>query len=363
MTNKIEWKQEKVSRENVNYNRIYFKYKGTEIYFLMPEDYDLNSTRIDLLHLAEILLLSPFKETDLIEKYRNTFTRNFGNNNSLSFSTGVDSTAAMLLLPSDTILAYHRRDFESLLIHDNADRFINYLKDKGKDVIVVPSNHEIIRTFHELPNGFSTDFACLAHLVLLADYLDLKSISTGMILEATYLRKGNSYRDLNNSEYFLKYNELFTKCGLHLYYPTAGLSEVLTTQLVEGSEYADYAQSCLRKLGGCNNCYKCYRKQMLRGNPISMNRETQKFISYRPPKVLTSMVYACQKARVILPELFNYMSMDLTFLERYYPKYLDLNDTGDSEIKEYLENKLKEFGIKPMTNSDITKLKKFDVRE
>jgi hypothetical protein len=339
-------------------NRISFNYKELEIYFDMPDGYKLEDTHIDLLHLAEIILLSPWDE-EIINRYKDTFTRKFGIHNSLSFSTGADSTAAMLLLPDSTLLSYHYRDFKSGLVHDNALRFINKLKEENKDVLVIPSNHELIRTLHGLPVGFSTDFACLVHLVLLADYLHLKSISTGMVLESAYLGYGDKFRMFNNIEYRNKWKQLFESCGLYLNYPTAGLSEIITTKIVQSSKYKDYAYSCLRKLDGCNNCYKCFRKNLLNGeNPI-INNETMTFISKRPPKMAVSIIYACQKNNIILEPLKEYMDMDLSFLERYYGEYLELNDNS---ISDFLKNKLKEYGIENMTSGDIIKLQQIDIQ-
>jgi len=351
MVEEIIWKQEG--------NKIYFNYNNTEIYWIMPEDYKLENTHIDLLHLAEILLLSPFEGyKHLTEKYKNTFSRKFGEKNSLSFSTGVDSTAAMLLLPNDTILSYHYRDYPSRIDHSNAMRFIKYLKSNNRDVLVIPSNHEKIRTFNGLHEGFSTDFACLVHLVLLADYLNLKSISTGMVLESAYLKFGNCYQNFNKTEYYLKFKELFEKCGLYLNYPTAGLSEIITNNIVNNSEYKDLAYSCLRAFNGCKECYKCYRKQLLNGNILPMNRETDIFISKRPPKMAVSIIYACQKSNLFLPQLEEYMDMDLNFLERYYNPYLSLNNPETSIT---LINRLNKYGIKPMSLDEENKLREINI--
>ena len=93
-------------------------------------------------------------------------------------------------------------------------------------------------------------------------------------------------------------------------------------------------------------CYKCYRKQLLNGNILPMNRETDIFISKRPPKMAVSIIYACQKSNLVLPQLEEYMDMDLNFLERYYNPYLSLNNPETSIT---LINRLNKYGIKPMS--------------
>ena len=103
----------------------------------------------------------------------------------LAFSAGVDSTAAMCLMPDRTLLFYHERSgIDSIMNHENANRFINYLiEDEGRPVIRVKSNHEISRTLDGKTPGFTTDYACAVHVILLADHYDLDSIATGMPLE------------------------------------------------------------------------------------------------------------------------------------------------------------------------------------
>ena len=77
-------------------------------------------------------------------------------------------------MPNDTILAYHRRDFDSRLNHTNADRLICKIEETlDRKVIQVSSNHEKIRVFEGQPIGFSSDYAAGVHLILLADQLDL----------------------------------------------------------------------------------------------------------------------------------------------------------------------------------------------
>ena len=89
----------------------------------------------------------------------------------------------MCLMPNNTRLLYLERNFDSMIKHENAHRFIDLLKKEGREVITIKSNHEKIRTFYNKNPGFSTDYACMAHLILVADFFDLDASGTGMPLE------------------------------------------------------------------------------------------------------------------------------------------------------------------------------------
>ena len=58
----------------------------------------------------------------------------------------------------DVILGYHRRDFPSLLRHENAEHIFRRIREvTGQDVHVIESDHELIRTRWGHQTGFSTD--------------------------------------------------------------------------------------------------------------------------------------------------------------------------------------------------------------
>ena len=83
-----------------------------------------------------------------------------------------------------------------MLSHELAELLFDKMKAiSGRDVMSIPSNHEKIRTYHQLPNGFSTEFASASHLILLADHLDLNGIAFGTPIDNTWLKKGKQYRD------------------------------------------------------------------------------------------------------------------------------------------------------------------------
>ena len=70
---------------------------------------------------------------------------------------------------------------------------INHLRE-NRDVLVVKSNHEHLRKLRGQQTGFSTSYAAGVHLVLLADFLNLRGIAFGTPIENTWLAKGVKFR-------------------------------------------------------------------------------------------------------------------------------------------------------------------------
>ena len=109
----------------------------------MPSTWSLKRTHDDLLRLAHFVLNSPF-EDGILDGW--VPTRKQGSRPGLAFSGGVDSTAAMMLMPPETALIYNERiGLKSILDHTNALRFIDELAKHGRPVLRVQSDHEGIR--------------------------------------------------------------------------------------------------------------------------------------------------------------------------------------------------------------------------
>ena len=88
--------------------RLWLRHPWGWVYWDMPNGFELSETHPALLHLALEVLLSPWvKKT----KKWSVKRRQPGKHHSLSYSGGIDSSAALLLMPDDTILAYHERNF------------------------------------------------------------------------------------------------------------------------------------------------------------------------------------------------------------------------------------------------------------
>jgi hypothetical protein len=310
---------------------VIFEAPEAKIRFTVPDTFSLKRTSPDLLWAVESVILSPWHD-----KYQKEWvpTRRPGSIPGLSFSGGVDSTAAMCLMPESSILFYMERDFESMIDHTNAKRFISHLRQSGREIIISKSNHEILRTFHSKNYGFSTDYACMAHMILLADHYDLDSAATGMPLENSYFFHGSKVREFDKSTFWKRYSPMFEFLGIPLNQPVAGCSEILNLKIVKDQGYEDFAKSCIRSnISGetCNECWKCFRKNIFSHLPWKMSPEISKFLKKRPLKQGIATLYALQmisKSKENLPiqadDLSEILDEDLAFLLEYWPPSVKL---------------------------------------
>jgi hypothetical protein len=304
----------------------------------MPEDYVFEEAHPDLFKLAEFVLLSPF-EKNILDGW--IPSRQPGFRPGLAFSGGVDSTAAMALLPEQTLLLYHERTgFESILDHSNALRFFEHLRvEKNRPVVTVLSNHELVRTLSGKSPGFATDYACAVHVILLADHFGLDSIATGMPLENAFLWHGQGFREFEETWFWKRNAPLFESVGLQILQPVMGCSEIINRRIVEASGFGSFAQSCLRAQAGesCGECWKCFRKNSILGEPIRMSREIETFLSEDRLKMAAGTIYSIQKMEgsqmynrmynQIMrdhPHLQEVIHADVSFLEEHYEPALNL---------------------------------------
>jgi len=346
----FKWRQEGT--------RVVVGYPKGEIFFEMPEEFKLENIHPDLIMLANYCLFSTYYPVPI---YEHVFTRNPGKKIGLAFSGGVDSTAAMLLLPEDIELVYHQRQGFPVtgMRQDNALYMFENMKKK---VWKIKSDQEIIGEREETgKRGFSTDYCAGVAIILMADMLDLGYFATGQMMESTHLRRGYKFRDFEKTKFWLTFEPLFKEAGLTLLGPVFSCSEVITNKIVEQSEYKDLAQSCVRGFAGqgCNACYKCFRKNLIRGKKIpTRSYEINHILTSRPLKQAASLIYAMNKFKSEILELDEYKGMELKFVERYYPPALELIP---EEIKIGVKEKLEEFGIEPMTSAEINEMGIFDI--
>ena len=293
----INWSAEQM---DANYSqegsRVWFRYPEVYVFWDMPSDYDLQSTHPALLCLTAEVLLSPWISSS---KGPLPKGRTLGERASLSFSAGTDSTAAAAVMGDSTLLGYHRRSFDSMLDHRNAERLINHLNSTGeREVLSISSNHELIRTNHGKPVGFSTDFACASHLLLLADHFDLGAIGFGMPIDNTYLWKGRKFRNFPTTHYYQYWTKRFAEAGLDLLFPIASISEAGALMIVKQTSWLEHLNSCMRGDGinGCGRCWKCFHKNGPLGRPFDLkSQEIQTYLNKRPMPTATHALWALQK--------------------------------------------------------------------
>jgi hypothetical protein len=303
-------------------SRLWMAHPHGNTFWDMPKEFSLDSTHPNLLILTAEILLYPWEKST-----RKPFetTRNLGSMPALAFSAGTDSTAAALVMPEHTILGYHRRNFESILDHRNADRLLKHMKlERGKTVIEIPSNHELIRTYHFKPTGFSSDFANATHLILLADHYDIGGLAFGMPLDNTWLSKGRQFREFTETSYYKYWTERFLKAGIELFLPIAGLSEAGAMKICQNEEILPYLNSCLRGDGekGCGRCWKCFLKNGPLGRPFEIkSREIQTFLHRTPLPTTTHALWALQQLNLQpeIPALAPLLKSELSWWTSYYP--------------------------------------------
>ena len=327
-------------------SRVWMRHPHGYTYWDMPDPYSINETHPDLLRLtAEILLYPwfPSMRTDF-EK-----TRVKGSQISLSFSAGIDSTAAMLVMPESTLLGYHRRSFDTILDHRNAERLLLHLQHEGRQIIDVPSNHELIRTYHDKQIGFSSDFAASTHLILLADFHDIGALGFGTPIDNTYLSKGRKYRNFVETNYFNYWTERFADAGIDLLFPIASISEGGALEIVRSSNISSLVNSCLRGDGisGCGKCWKCFHKNGPLGRSFDItSREIQIFLRKSPMPTTTHVLWALQTMGLEdkTPHLVELLTNDYSWWVGFYPPALELLQPN---YREFISNSIKQV-LEPM---------------
>lgn len=258
--------------------------------FKMPSGYTWTNTHPDLIALASLIAFYPWIGRELITTFPVSSgfaetvlakTKITVPNSSddvlkrvtdhkahpgLSFSAGVDSMAALALMPEDTVPVFSLRSpppngAGSLYKADVALHAISEMANAGKTVHVVESDHEWLRD----PVGFTVDPAPAVPLILLADKLNLDAITFGTIAESAYMTGKGKWVEYMDRIVYTRWRDLFQAVGLASYNATAGVSEIGTSTIVQSSRFGYLAQSCIRGIPGhpCRACVKCFRKSLI----------------------------------------------------------------------------------------------------
>jgi hypothetical protein len=257
----------------------------------VPNGWKIDSTHPDVLALCAILLVYPFTKERIQLPFgvSKAFAENFeaitkkkispvnaqlstrkplhNSKPALAYSGGVDSTAALALMPSNTILffldrvSFQNPNSKSLYNSEAAHYACNHIRKTGRKVYKVKTDLEYIRK----PVGFPTDFSNSIPALLMADRLGLDSIAFGTVLESAYRVGHNKYMNYPDRSHYKLWGSLFALVGMPLYLPVSGISEVATTIIVNKSPYKNIAQSCIRGQASkpCLKCVKCFRKTLV----------------------------------------------------------------------------------------------------
>lgn len=249
---------------------------------------DLRSVHNDHLALIVLLAAHPFaigtlsiplhvskqfeEATEIFSRYRPEFldtsekpyTPKSDGKPGLAFSGGMDSTAALALMPSNTVPVFldrPRRANKTLYNKSAAKATLAFLEAKGVPNIAISTDVEFIRN----PVGFPTDLATGIPVIALASHFQFDSVGFGTVMESAYRIGHKKSRNYLESPHYKVWAPLFEAAGLPLFLPVAGVSEVGTTTIVHRSSYRGMARSCIRGdwPQTCNNCWKCFRKKLI----------------------------------------------------------------------------------------------------
>ncbi|MBP51979.1 MAG: hypothetical protein CMI27_02420 [Opitutae bacterium] len=271
----------------------------------------------------------------------------------LAFSGGVDSTAALAVMPPTTAPVFMDRPTgkKSLYNKDAVIQSCLQVQRLGYDMRLIQCDLEYVRD----PVGFPVDVANSVPAVLMADYLKLDCIGFGTIMESTYGTGHRLFRDYPNGTHYTYWGGLFKAAGLPFILPVAGISEVGTSIIVSQAPLGMVAQSCMRGVWKkpCLNCWKCFRKQLLDNailknqveaqylDELFNNKEASRFLGRVPIKHENVLAWSTHRLNSehqlysLLKERVQGHKEKLEWLEKWYSPSIDL-------IPEKYQEKIKE---------------------
>lgn len=332
----------------------------------LPEGWKLEAVHPDHLALVALLVAHPFTVTRLelpfgvtaafaeaqsasgryvigpVDPHLTPWTASKEGRPGLAFSGGADSTAALSLMPSNTVPVFLDRPIvgRSLYRKDAALHSCARLRRMGYDVRTVSCDLEYMRE----PVGFPIDLANAIPAILLASHLDLDSIAFGMIMETAYRTGHVAFRDYATSSHFRLWGGLFSAAGIPLNLVTAGVSEIGTLMIALNTEVGGLAQSCIRgsRRRPCRNCWKCFRKvllqHVLQGDKLTSHllkemfaiREAKKYLADFPIKhenvltYITSRYEGGDEVMQLLRRRVRGDRLPTTWMEGWYEPSVDL---------------------------------------
>ena len=208
----------------------------------------------------------------------------------LAFSGGCDSSAALCIMPPETVPVFLERPMSesSSYNSDAALMSCELVRDLGFHLEIVESNFEYLRN----PIGFPSDLAHASVLLLLADIMSLDSVNFGTVLESSYGIGHENFRDYGNGSHWRFFSTLFDIVGIELSLPVCGISEVGTAIICKKSPMGYISQSCIRGNWSepCLKCWKCFRKQLLScGLGYDKFQESQFLTGLSTPDVVATL--------------------------------------------------------------------------
>jgi len=293
-------------------------------------------------------------------------TEGVGPKKLLSFSGGRDSVCTKTLLP-ESICVFLKRQ-------TGGDEY-----DSNQLEVVKETNaYTVLTNFHDLRalygkglHGFNHTHGYAALLIPFLSALGANEIMFGAPLEDIgFHRLPNKISTFGRHSFTENGFDIcamlwMRRAGIEVSFPIAGISEVLTTRIVEQGKYKGLASSCHIETGkkDCGQCEKCYRKLPLLGREQELSHQAfiagEHRVNDKPMKMVFSLVYST----ALLPPSrrsrrmneLSYWKVD--FAERMDPwhiKFFNPEDTAKATI-----SALNELGIQPMSATDQHNLNQF----
>jgi hypothetical protein len=182
---------------------------------------------------------------------------------SLSFSAGVDSTAASVILPENTVhLMNVRQDHSRLKRIDTGHDYsaaLESMKSYPNAYAVYTDLEYVVAKVPQFPVWITLASQCL----LLADHYKFNSVNFGTIMGSSYVHHGDTFHHHNRADY-RGWGAVFRVIGMSVSKPVVGLAEIGTNTIATNSMYKEVAISCAygKFQQPCMRCLKCFRKTL-----------------------------------------------------------------------------------------------------
>ncbi|WP_100448725.1 DUF6395 domain-containing protein [Glycomyces xiaoerkulensis] len=260
----------------------------------LPGGFDLDATHPDVLALAALLSCRPWAGRRLLldrpvsEPFAAAVAEHLdlelepadpdlpprvrpaGPRPGVAYSGGVDSVAAVALLPGEPHLYYLdrviREDGKGAINKAAAHASCDDIERKGHLVRRVPCDVEYLRRPTGVPVNLPTDLSFALPAVLCADFDGLDALVTGILASSVYGLSGGRFSAPGPDHAFRVWQPVTAAAGLPFQPVAAGLTEASTPVVVDQAWRGEVlAQSC--HVGGagipCGSCRNCFRKTLV----------------------------------------------------------------------------------------------------
>ncbi len=278
----------------------------------------------------------------------------------LAYSGGVDSTAALAVLPPSDRRGLLRACRSSFRRHGRSVSNIGgvgRVRERGGPREDRAGRADGLRACPS-PVGFPTIWSNATAAILVADAVGADSMSWGIIAESGYGIGHRVFVDWAGRPVNDLWADVFAAVGLPVLQAIVGVSEVGTTRIVRASAFAEIPASCVRGAPrrACGRCAKCFRKSLLDlavagGSPsdaaldlLFSSKEVRKTLATFPIKHENVITYIAARYRGSHP-LMNLLRrrvrgdvLDLDWLEHWYePSAAMLPETHRTHVVETLD--------------------------